>query len=85
MKNMVGSFVLSAYIAVAPTGQAYANPEEEALKHIGKACYKEFQIDKFVKQIEKRYLPEELKKYGGPIGVGIRIIAEQKVAYTWTF
>ena len=84
MKHMMNSFILSAYVAIAPA-QVYANPEQEALKQLTKACYKQFKIDDYVKTLEKKLLSKKLRKYGGYAAVGVRMVAEQKVAYTWTF
>lgn len=65
--------------------QAYANPEEEALKHLGKAVYKEFEVGKAIKRIEKRYVPEEWRPYLGYTGTLVRVATEQKVTFTWEF
>lgn len=83
--SILGGFALSAFIAATPMDQAYANPESEAVKQLSKALYKEYDVDKYVKQLEQRYLSEEFIKYGGAVGVGVRIITEQKVSYTWEF
>lgn len=83
--GIISGFALSAFVSVTPTNQVYADPTSEAVKHAGKAIYKQFDIDKYVKNIEKRYINKTVLEYGGVIGVGVRIVTEQQISYVWRF
>lgn len=83
--SILSGFVLSTFMSVVPADGAFANSEQEALRHISKACYKQFKIDKYVKVIEKKYIHKKIREYGGAIGVGLRIVAERRVSYVWRF
>jgi len=83
--GIISGFAMSAFISMAPVDTAYANPEAEALRNLGKACYKQFEIDDMVKTLEIKLLNEDVRKYGGIIGAGVRMVAEQKVSFTWSF
>lgn len=82
--SLVGATVMSAYL-ISPTGQTFYNSEDAAVKYTGKALYKQFDIDKYVKVIEKNYLPEELRKYGPYAMIVARAIRDKRVSYEWTF
>ncbi len=62
-----------------------ATEETEALKHVGKASYKYFQLDRYVRKMEKRHLSNDVRKYGGWVSTGIRIAVDKKITYTWSF
>ena len=83
--GMISGLALTAFVSATPVVQAYANPEKEAMKYLGKACYKQFNINTYAKRVEVYFLNEEVRKYGGAISAGVRIIAEQKISYVWTF
>ena len=83
--GLVSSFVLSVSLAVAPVDTAYADPSGEAVKHIGKAFYKQFKVDNYLSRLERKYLSDDIRKYGSMIGITARMIAEKKITYTWRF
>lgn len=82
--NMIGVFVLSAAITITPhldnTGE-----KKDAIKAVGKAVYKQHRIDKKLRQLEKRYLSDEVRFYGGVVINLGKIITEKKITYEWTF
>lgn len=80
----MNSFILSAALTFGqPVGHIY--PDQDAPRYIGKALYKEMELDKVVKRLEKRHLPKWAKEYGGYIGLGVRIATEKRITYTWKF
>ena len=86
---MMNAFILSTAVAwggASNQGQiVYQNPEKEALRAVGKACYKEFGLDKVTKRLEEKYVPEEVKEYGvWPVTI-IKIVTEKRISYEWTF
>ena len=85
---MFNELVLSSAIAwggANPAQVVYDNPEREAVRAVSKALYRELDLDKTVKRIEKRYLPDEVKEYGGYAAIGYRIFVERRISYEWTF
>ena len=85
---MFNALIITTGIAwggFAPGTIVYENPEEEAIKALGKATYYYLEIDEDVKRLENRIIPKEFKKYGfWPIFI-IKSVSEQRVSYEWTF
>lgn len=85
---MMNAFVLSTAIAWggANAGQVvYDNPEREALKALGKACYVELGLDVVAKRAEKKYVPQIVKEYGVWPTLVIKVVTEKRLSYEWTF
>lgn len=81
---LVNSFILVGALTFGqPVGEML--PDQDAPRYIAKAVYKQYSLDKVVNRIEKRYLPKPVKKYGGYIGIGIRLATEKRFTYTWKF
>lgn len=83
--SILSGFALTAFVSVLPADQANANSDQEVVKYVGKALYKQLDVDDHIQRLEKRYLSKEIRKYGGAIGVGVRILTEQKISYVWKF
>lgn len=62
-----------------------ANEEEKALEAIGKASYKQFDMDDKVEELKDKYISKEVQKYGGwAFQIG-KVIHEKKITYKWRF
>lgn len=68
-----------------PSDRSLDSEEQDAMKALGKACYREFKLDKKLKEVEKKYIPEELKEYGGWTIMFGRIIIDKEIKFKWTF
>ena len=58
---------------------------KQALQAIGEATYKQTELDKKVKKLEKKYLNKDLKKYGGYTILITDIMINQRFQYEWKF
>lgn len=81
---MFGILILSTAIGVGST-RGPASEKEDALKALAKATYIQTGVNKQVKELEKEYVPEELRKYGGVLTGIAKAINEKKVSFEWTF
>lgn len=82
--SVVGSVVLTTAITFTPTTGSSSNVED-ALKAVAKATYKQTGLNKMVKRLERKYISDEMRKYGGwAINIG-KVFIERKVSYEWTF
>jgi len=82
--SMLGIFVLTTAIGIGAS-RSPASEEQDALKALAKATYIQTETDKQVKDLEKRYIPKELKEYGGWITGTTKAIVDKKVSFEWTF
>lgn len=86
---MISAYILSTSIAwggVASHNQpGYADPEREAIRAMGKALYKEADLDEFTKRLEKRYVPDFIKEYGLWPTLVVKIVTEGRISYEWRF
>lgn len=89
--SFVGAFILTANIAVSQEPEFYIpNPEQpnferEAIRTAGKAIYKQYNLKSYVKKYEKRYVNEDIKKYGLYIAICTRLVTEKRFSVEWTF
>lgn len=84
----MNAFILSTAIAWGgpnPGQIVYDNPEKEAIRALGKACYREFGLDEVAKRLEKRYVPKYVKEYGVWPTLVIKVVTEKRISYEWTF
>lgn len=56
-----------------------------ALRTLAVYNYRAYGIDRDIKKLERKYLPEEFKKYGGITAAVITAVSRQRVEFTWTF
>lgn len=82
--DMLGVFILSTAIGIGAS-RGPASEQEDAYKALMKATYLETDMDQKAKQFEKRYLPKELKEYGGWITGVAKIAKDRKISFEWTF
>lgn len=64
---------------------AFGGQEEKAIRKASEAAIKHFKLDKVAKQLEKKYVHEDVRKYGGYAWIVADVIVQQKVTYKWTF
>lgn len=67
------------------SASAKASAESEALKNLQRALIKQFKIDKMARKLEKKYIHEDVRFYGGHAWVVADVIIKQRVTYKWTF
>lgn len=80
----MNSFILAGALTFGqPIGEVL--PDQDAPRYIVKAVYLEYNIDDVVQCLEKKHLPKWTKKYGGYVGIGIRIATEKRISYRWEF
>ena len=82
MGYSVNSLILSMFLSVN-TQQGL--PDRDAPKYVAKAVYKELNLDEITKRLEKRYVGNDLRKYGGYAILVTRIVSENKISYNWEF
>ena len=63
----------------------FEDPTHEALRYGSKALFYELHLDQKVEGLEKKLIPEKLKPYAPAIGIVGRLVAEQRLSYTWRF
>lgn len=79
MNELMGVLILTTAISATNAGA------DDAAKAIFKASYKYTQTDKMVKNLEKRYIPKELKRRGTYLLIAGRLATEGKISYEWSF
>lgn len=76
--------IMSAYVGIlSPNGHAMS--PNDAPRYALKAVYKQLELDKSVRQWEKRHI--NIAKYNELLYIGIitRIVVEKRVSYRWEF
>lgn len=77
--------VIVLFLILFTSNLVYAGNTEKAIRAAARASYKQTNLDDKVKKLEKRYLSDEVRKYGGwTINIS-KIFIEKKVVYTWEF
>lgn len=80
----MNNLLLATYLAIG-TPHGVALPSEDAPRYAAKALYKELELDRYTKRIEKRILKNELTEcFGYGILIG-KIVTEKRVSYRWEF
>lgn len=80
-------FLLTIGLTVAVMGSDPTDTamKPEALRAIGRSCYKIYGIKDKIKRYEKKYLPKEVKEYGAHLALGYTIAIEKRISLQWTF
>lgn len=81
---MISALVLTSALTIQTT-RCPANDETKAWTALAKATYVETGLDKKVKKLEKKYIHEKIRIYGGWTAQMIKISKEKKISYEWTF
>lgn len=82
--SILGVFILSTAIGIGAS-RSPASESKDAYNALVKATYIHTGFDHQMKAIEKKYVPKELKEYGGWITGTAKIAIEKKVSFEWTF
>ena len=65
--------------------QVVADEYQTAIKKLGSAYYKYSDLDDRMKEIERQYLPSDLKKHAGTILFIVKLTTERQVTFKWSF
>jgi hypothetical protein len=76
--------ILSSAIGVGASREP-ASEKKDAFKALSKATYLYTNTDKYVKNIEKKYIPSNIKKYGGTVAGISKAVFDKKISFEWTF
>ena len=82
--SILGIFILTTAIGMEASREPAAE-KRDAYKALAKATYIETGANKKLKELEKRYIPKDIKEYSGIISGVIKITTEQKFSIEWTF
>lgn len=82
--TIIAPLLLASAISISSVREPSGN-EQDAYKAIAKAYYKQVNLDEKMKELEKKILSEELRKYGSWATTAIKIRLEQRITYEWTF
>lgn len=82
MMSILGAFILTSAISMASTPDSET---QDALRALKKASYKEFKIDQYAKELERKYLPKIAKEYGGILAFTYKLTQEKRVSFEWRF
>lgn len=84
MNELFGSLILTTGIILAPeignSGDASAG-----MKALAKATYKQSHMDKKMNELEKMYVNDDVKKYGGYSISVTKLMVERYISYEWRF
>lgn len=83
--SLIGTYVLGTSLAIQPAPVDNSNAREEAVRAIGKALYKELDLDEPVKRLEKKLITKEIRENGKWIVIISKIAIEKRISYEWTF
>jgi len=59
--------------------------EKQALTKALNAAYYQLELDDDVKRLEKKYIPEKVREYGGIVSILAKITIDKRITYTWEF
>lgn len=64
---------------------AFGGQDEKAIRKAAEAAVKHFKLDKVAKKLEKRYINDDVREYGGYAWIVADVIIQQRITYKWTF
>jgi predicted nucleic acid-binding Zn finger protein len=68
------------------TGQhVQADEYQIAVRKAAHAYYKYSDLDDYFRELERRHVPREVKKYGGTIAAVTTLVIEKRITMKWTF
>jgi len=82
---MLNEYVLAAHLAMSPVASNPQLTQQDAWRYVGKAAYIELGVGSFVKQIEKKLIPEDIRPYVSYTGTILRLVNDKQITYTWSF
>lgn len=77
--------VLILSTAFTFTANSSEGEQREAIRALGKATFKQFRLDRKLKFYEEKYLSDDIREYGGWVGLIIKVSNEKRISYEWTF
>jgi len=78
---MIGALTLAGLLLALP---AHGSQYQRAGRYLGKAMYKEYRIDRYLRRFEDRWVPESIKSLHPVVTLG-RLVIEQRIEYEWSF
>jgi len=81
--SLIAPLILMTALTM-PTRSPAGN-EQDAMKALAKATYKQTNLDDKVKVLEKKLLSKEVRIYGSWATTIVKIHLEKRVTYEWTF
>lgn len=83
--SLVNIFIMTSFIGVIPSAGSADNREKiKAMNAIAKAMYVQSDLDIKVREIEKKYVPKQIRENAWII-ITAKMIAEQEISYQITF
>ena len=75
------------FVAILLPSIALANNEqaEKALRYASLAYYKQSGLEKRAKYLERRYIPDPVREYGGWVVWGVGVYQKKMITYRWEF
>lgn len=83
MNQILNPLLLSSAILLSP--ELARGSETQALRAFMKATYLQTGMDKSVKNIEKEYVTDSMRAYGGYVAVLAKVFTERKITYEFRF
>lgn len=85
MDSIINPLLLTTAIFLSPNVMGKTGQEADAAKAVMKATYKQTGMDKVTKNLEKKYISDDLRFYGGYLAVIAKMIQEKKISYEWRY
>lgn len=67
------------------SSSAFAGQDEKAIRKAAEAAAKHFELDKMAKKLEKKYINDDVRYYGGYAWIVADVVIQQRITYKWTF
>lgn len=80
--DMSNSALLVGAIAAS---NSYDGSKDAAIRTLAMYNFKAYSLDKDFKKLQREYLPEEFKRYGGIAAAITSAVARKRVSFVWTF
>lgn len=80
MSELTSAILISAALCLAPEAK-----HTEAYNKYLEATYAQTGLDRYRKTLEKQYVPQEVKLYGGYLAIMMKVYKDQQVKLAWTF
>jgi len=79
------SFINILILTTVINTRTPSSTSEDALTAMAKASYIQTGLDRKVKILKEKYVPESIRKNMGWMTLMIKITNEKKISYEWTF
>lgn len=78
----LGSLLIVGSIAMTSPSDSDVSP---AMNNALKASYMNSGIDKYIRKLEKKLIPKDVKTYGSWLYTTFKIVSEKRITYEFTF